>query len=201
MRVLFIDNLDSFTYNLVHCLEVAGAEVVVLRNEGKDWPELSVLMNDCDAWVVGPGPGQPQDYPHLMGALHDWIGKKPLLGVCLGLQAIALNGGWQVVHGKVPMHGKSSWVEHTGRGLFAQLASPLQVGRYHSLVVQSPINLGQNGVEGLGVDARCGDAVMALSDERKGVWAVQFHPESVLTPEGQQMINQWLFLAAAFNTL
>jgi anthranilate synthase/aminodeoxychorismate synthase-like glutamine amidotransferase len=201
MRVLFIDNLDSFTYNLVHCLEVAGAEVVVLRNEGKDWPEFSVLMNDCDAWVVGPGPGQPQDYPHLMGALQDWIGKKPLLGVCLGLQAIALNGGWQVVHGKVPMHGKSSWVEHKGRGLFAQLASPLQVGRYHSLVVQSPINLGQNGVEGLGVDARCGDAVMALSDERKGVWAVQFHPESVLTPEGQQMINQWLFLAAAFNTL
>lgn len=201
MRVLFIDNLDSFTYNLVHCLEVAGAEVVVLRNEGKDWPELPVLMNSCDAWVVGPGPGQPQDYPHLMGALQDWIGKKPLLGVCLGLQAIALNGGWQVVHGKVPMHGKSSWVEHNGRGLFAQLASPLQVGRYHSLVVQSPINPGQNGVEGLGVDARCGDAVMALSDERKGVWAVQFHPESVLTPEGQQMINQWLFLAAAFNTL
>jgi anthranilate synthase/aminodeoxychorismate synthase-like glutamine amidotransferase len=201
MRVLFIDNLDSFTYNLVHCLEVAGAEVVVLRNEGKDWPEFSVLMNHCDAWVVGPGPGQPQDYPHLMGALHDWIGKKPLLGVCLGLQAIALNGGWQVVHGKVPMHGKSSWVEHNGRGLFAQLASPLQVGRYHSLVVQSPLNPGQNGVEGLGVDARCGDAVMALSDERKGVWAVQFHPESVLTPEGQQMINQWLFLAAAFNTL
>jgi anthranilate/para-aminobenzoate synthase component II len=99
------------------------------------------------------------------------------------------------------MHGKSSWVDHNGQGLFAQLPSPLQVGRYHSLVVQSPLNPGQNGMDGLGIDGRCGDAVMAISDESKGVWAVQFHPESVLTPEGQQMINQWLFLAAAFNTL
>jgi anthranilate/para-aminobenzoate synthase component II len=92
-------------------------------------------------------------------------------------------------------------VDHNGCGLFAQLTSPLQVGRYHSLVVQSPLNPGQNGMDGLGIDGRCGDAVMAISDESKGVWAVQFHPESVLTPEGQQMINQWLFLAAAFNTL
>ena len=212
MRVLFIDNLDSFTFNLVHCLEVAGADVEVLRNEGEDWPHLAEKMAECDAWAVGPGPGRPQDYPHLMRAIQQYMGKKPLLGICLGQQAIAQVCGWQIEHAHFPMHGKPSLIEHQGTGLFESLPQHVQVGRYHSLVVLEPAatdavlasiaphpseNKPKNRPS-LHVDARCDGEVMALSNPALGVWAVQFHPESVLTPEGQLMINRWVSLAANF---
>lgn len=213
MRVLFIDNLDSFTFNLVHCLEVGGARVEVLRNEGEDWPGLSEKMAMCDAWAVGPGPGRPQDYPHLLRAIKTYLGKKPLLGICLGQQAIAHVCGWDIVHAHFPMHGKPSLIEHNGQGLFENLPQNLQVGRYHSLVVTEkqtgstneatmPQKPAENPVErpfALQVDARCEGEVMALSNSDYGVWAVQFHPESVLTPDGQSMIEKWLALAMNFR--
>jgi len=198
MRVLFIDNLDSFTFNLVHCMLVAGVEVEVLRNEGEDWPELAEKMADCDAWAVGPGPGRPQEYPHLMLAIAHWIGKKPLLGICLGQQAIAQVCGWQIDHAAYPMHGKPSLIDHNRQGLFEGLPTALQVGRYHSLVATSPNNLSALNIA-LNIDARCDQEIMALSNAEMGVWAVQFHPESVLTPQGQAMINRWVKLADAFN--
>jgi len=198
MRVLFIDNLDSFTFNLVHCMLVAGVDVEVLRNEGEDWPELTEKMADCDAWAVGPGPGRPQDYPHLMRAIAHWIGKKPLLGICLGQQAIAQACGWQIDHAAYPMHGKPSLIDHNRQGLFEGLPTALQVGRYHSLVATSPNNLSALNIA-LNIDARCDQEIMALSNAEMGVWAVQFHPESVLTPQGQAMINRWVKLADAFN--
>lgn len=198
MRVLFIDNLDSFTFNLVHCMLVAGVEVEVLRNEGEDWPELTEKMADCDAWAVGPGPGRPQDYPHLMRAIAHWIGKKPLLGICLGQQAIAQACGWQIDHAAYPMHGKPSLIDHNRQGLFEGLPTALQVGRYHSLVATSPNNLSALNIA-LNIDARCDQEIMALSNAEMGVWAVQFHPESVLTPQGQAMIDRWVKLADAFN--
>jgi len=210
MRVLFIDNLDSFTFNLVHCLRVGGAEVEVLRNQGKDWPELAQKMADCDAWAVGPGPGRPHDYPHLMRAIAQYLGKKPLLGICLGQQAIAQVCGWDISHAHVPMHGKPSLIKHQGTGLFESLPQPLQVGRYHSLVVLN-LNDGENPINHrpessrdsfdvtLQIDAQCDGEVMALSNPEYGVWAVQFHPESVLTPEGQQIINRWLELAKQYQ--
>jgi anthranilate synthase/aminodeoxychorismate synthase-like glutamine amidotransferase len=198
MRVLFIDNLDSFTFNLVHCMLVAGVEVEVLRNEGEDWPELAEKMADCDAWAVGPGPGRPQDYPHLMRAIAHWIGKKPLLGICLGQQAIAQACGWQIDHAAYPMHGKPSLIDHNRQGLFEGLPTALQVGRYHSLVATSPNHLSALNIA-LNIDARCDQEIMALSNAEMGVWAVQFHPESVLTPQGQAMINRWVKLADAFN--
>lgn len=198
MRVLFIDNLDSFTFNVVHCLVVAGAEVEVLRNEGEDWPELAEKMAGCDAWAVGPGPGRPQDYPHLMRAITQWMGKKPLLGICLGQQAIAQACGWQIDHASYPMHGKPSVIDHNSQGLFEGLPQALQVGRYHSLVVTSPSDFSPVDIA-LNIDARCNQEIMAVSNPAMGVWAVQFHPESVLTPEGQAMINRWLKLADAFN--
>ena len=198
MRVLFIDNLDSFTFNLVHCMLVAGVEVEVLRNEGEDWPELAEKMADCDAWAVSPGPGRPQDYPHLMRAIAHWIGKKPLLGICLGQQAIAQACGWQIDHAAYPMHGKPSLIDHNRQGLFEGLPTALQVGRYHSLVATSPNNLSALNIA-LNIDARCDQEIMALSNAEMGVWAVQFHPESVLTPQGQAMIDRWVKLADAFN--
>ena len=198
MRVLFIDNLDSFTFNLVHCMLVAGVEVEVLRNEGEDWPELAEKMADCDAWAVGPGPGPPQDNPQLMRAIAHWIGKKPLLGICLGQQAIAQVCGWQIDHAAYPMHGKPSLIDHNRQGLFEGLPTALQVGRYHSLVATSPSNLSAVNIA-LNIDARCDQEIMALSNAEMGVWAVQFHPESVLTPQGQAMINRWVKLADAFN--
>ena len=198
MRVLFIDNLDSFTFNLVHCMLVAGVEVEVLRNEGEDWPELAEKMAECDAWAVGPRPGRPQDYPHLMRAIAHWIGKKPLLGICLGQQAIAQACGWQIDHAAYPMHGKPSLIDHNRQGLFEGLPTALQVGRYHSLVATSPNNLSALNIA-LNIDARCDQEIMALSNAEMGVWAVQFHPESVLTPQGQAMIDRWVKLADAFN--
>jgi anthranilate synthase/aminodeoxychorismate synthase-like glutamine amidotransferase len=198
MRVLFIDNLDSFTFNLVHCMLVAGVEVEVLRNEGEDWPELAEKMAVCVAWAVGPGPGRPQDYPHLMRAIAHWIGKKPLLGICLGQQAIAQACGWQIDHAAYPMHGKPSLIDHNRQGLFEGLPTALQVGRYHSLVATSPNNLSALNIA-LNIDARCDQEIMALSNAEMGVWAVQFHPESVLTPQGQAMIDRWVKLADAFN--
>ncbi len=208
MRVLFIDNLDSFTFNLVHCLEVGGAEVEVLRNEGEDWPGLGEKMADCDAWAVGPGPGRPQDYPHLLRAISQWMGKKPLLGICLGQQAIAEVCGWHIAHAEKPMHGKPSIIQHNAQGLFEQLSESVSVGRYHSLVVKEPkdfpVDAGSQLLAhrpdiSLQIDARCEDEVMAVSAPAAGVWAVQFHPESVLTPEGQAMINRWLQLAKAYR--
>jgi anthranilate/para-aminobenzoate synthase component II len=145
------------------------------------------------------------------------MGKKPLLGICLGQQAIGQVCGWSIVHACTPMHGKPSMIQHSKRGLFEGLSEPLQVGRYHSLILKSDSNgdypaenreiiktlsadISQNIRTDLSlqVDAQCEGEIMAVSNPEKGIWAVQFHPESVLTPEGQAMINRWLRLAQDF---
>jgi anthranilate synthase component II len=179
-RVLVIDNYDSFTYNLVQYLGELGAEVEVLRN---DVDEL--LEREPDRVIVSPGPCTPDEAGLSMRAVRSFgEGGTPVLGVCLGHQSLAQEFGGRVVRGE-PVHGKTAELEHDGRTIYAGLESPLVVGRYHSLVVEDLPDV-------LEVSARAGDVIMGVRHTELPVEGVQFHPESVLTPHGKQMLRNFL---------
>ena len=181
--MLMADNFDSFTFNLVHYLQIAGAEVDVLRNDALLNADISVY----DGIVLSPGPGRPEHAGELMAFTAKIIGKKPLLGICLGMQAIGMQLGAELVHAEIPVHGKPREMRHSGEGLFAGLPSPIPVGRYHSLILKNiPVD------SGLIPQAWCGSEIMALSHASLPVWGMQFHPESILTPDGQKMIDNWV---------
>jgi anthranilate synthase/aminodeoxychorismate synthase-like glutamine amidotransferase len=181
-RVLIIDNYDSFTYNLVQYLGELGAEVQVMRN---DVDEL--LEREPDRLIVSPGPCTPNEAGLSMRAVRRF-GERgtPVLGVCLGHQSLAQEFGGSVVRGE-PVHGKTAEVEHDGRTIYAGLESPLVVGRYHSLVVEPGLL-----PDSLEVSARAGDVIMGLRHRELPVEGVQFHPESVLTPQGKAMLRNFL---------
>ena len=179
--VLVVDNYDSFTYNLVQYLGELGAEVEVLRNDVEE-----LLEREPDRVIVSPGPCTPDEAGLSMRAVrHFGEGGTPVLGVCLGHQALAAEYGGSVVRGE-PVHGKTAEAEHDGRTIFAGLESPLVVGRYHSLVVDPELP-GE-----LEVSARSGDVIMGLRHRELPVEGVQFHPESVLTPHGKRLLANFL---------
>jgi anthranilate synthase/aminodeoxychorismate synthase-like glutamine amidotransferase len=182
VKVLVVDNYDSFTYNLVQYLGELGADVEVLRNDVDD-----LLDRRPDRLIVSPGPCTPNEAGLSMRAVRGF-GERgtPVLGVCLGHQSLAQEFGGKVVRGE-PVHGKTAVMEHDGRTIYAGLESPLVVGRYHSLVVD-PKEL----PEDLEVSARAGDVIMGLRHRDLPVEGVQFHPESVLTPEGKHMLRNFL---------
>jgi anthranilate synthase/aminodeoxychorismate synthase-like glutamine amidotransferase len=182
VKVLVIDNYDSFTYNLVQYLGELGAEVEVLRS---DVDEL--LEREPDRVIVSPGPGTPDDAGLSMRAVRRFgEAGTPVLGVCLGHQSLAQEFGGRVVRG-APVHGKTAEMEHDGKTIYEGLDSPLTVGRYHSLIVDS------DGLpDQLEVSARAGDVVMGLRHSELPLEGVQFHPESVLTPQGKQMLRNFL---------
>jgi anthranilate synthase/aminodeoxychorismate synthase-like glutamine amidotransferase len=180
MNVLVIDNYDSFTYNLVQYLGELGAEVEVLRN---DVDEL--LERGPDRVIVSPGPCTPDEAGLSMRAVRRFgEGGTPVLGVCLGHQSLAQEFGGRVARGE-PVHGKTAEIEHDGRTIYAGLESPLVVGRYHSLVVEDLPDV-------LEVSARAGDVIMGVRHAELPIEGVQFHPESVLTPHGKQMLRNFL---------
>ena len=184
-RVLLVDNFDSFVYNLAQYLGAWGAEPVVRRNDVAV-DELDAL--EPDALVVSPGPGRPEDAGCSVEAIRHFAGRVPVLGVCLGHQAIGVAFGGSVVRAGRVMHGKTSEVFHQGGGVFAGLPSPLEATRYHSLVI-APENLPRE----LEVTARTGDGViMGVRHRELAVEGVQFHPESVLTSTGMSMIGTFL---------
>ena len=182
MNVLVVDNYDSFTYNLVQYLGELGAEVEVMRNDVD-----ALLERDPDRLIVSPGPCTPNEAGLSMRAVRRF-GERgtPVLGVCLGHQSLAQEFGGSVVRGE-PVHGKTAEMEHDGRTIYAGLESPLVVGRYHSLVVD-PGEL----PDALEVSARAGPVIMGLRHRELPVEGVQFHPESVLTPQGKQMLRNFL---------
>jgi anthranilate synthase component 2 len=189
MKLLVVDNYDSFTYNLVHLFGALGAELCVLRN---DDPALSDdTVEWSDAIVVGPGPGRPADAGKTLAIIAQAIRReRPLLGVCLGQQAIAEHFGGKVVHAPVLVHGKTSPIRHDGSGIFAGLASPLEATRYHSLCVTDlPSELRVVATSGDGV-------VQGIAHVRAEVHGVQFHPESVLTPQGHRLARNFISLAS-----
>ncbi|MDQ2663281.1 MAG: aminodeoxychorismate/anthranilate synthase component II [Candidatus Eremiobacteraeota bacterium] len=190
MKVLFVDNYDSFTYNVVHLLASQGARVDVMRND--DLRLTPTALGSYRALVIGPGPGRPSHAPRMLDVLRSAIdGGMPVLGVCLGLQAIAEVLGATIVHAPKLMHGKTSTIAHDASGIFAGLTSPLVATRYHSLCVDELTLVGS-----LRVNARSEDGVVqGLLHRGAPVHAVQFHPESVLSECGDRLFKNFLALA------
>jgi anthranilate synthase/aminodeoxychorismate synthase-like glutamine amidotransferase len=190
--VFVLDNYDSFTYNLVQYLGELGAEVEVRRNDQVTVEEVESLHPE--RILLSPGPCTPQEAGISIDLIRHFAGKLPLLGVCLGHQAIGAAFGGEVVRAHSLMHGKTSQVEHDGKTIFSGLSSPMTATRYHSLVVS------QRGLpEELEISARTRDrdgesVIMGLRHRRYPVEGVQFHPESVLTSEGKQLIRNFLSL-------
>jgi len=187
MRVLVIDNYDSFTYNLVQYLGELGAEVLVFRNDAASCEEL--LAHAPGGVVISPGPGEPGDAGVSVAMVRACAEREiPLLGVCLGHQAIGLAFGGRIVRARSIMHGKVSPISHDGRGIFAGIPSPFEATRYHSLVIDEascPANLE--------ISARTPDGeIMAVRHREQAIEGVQFHPESILTREGKPLLRRFL---------
>jgi anthranilate synthase/aminodeoxychorismate synthase-like glutamine amidotransferase len=195
VRILIVDNYDSFTYNLVQHLGSLGEELDVHRNDAISVED--VLTRRPDAIVLSPGPCTPREAGICVPLVKRVAGKIPLLGVCLGHQAIGEAFGGQTVRARRVMHGKTSNVEHTGQELFEGLPSPLSVMRYHSLVVD-PMSL-PNELEVTATAQDDRQEIHALRHRAHPVWGVQFHPESVLTPRGMDLLKNFINLAAAWN--
>ncbi|MGE0028235.1 MAG: aminodeoxychorismate/anthranilate synthase component II [Thermoleophilia bacterium] len=188
-RVALIDNYDSFTYNLVQYLGELGAEVLVHRHDQIDVAGVAALRPTH--LVVSPGPKTPDEAGISVDAIRELAGTVPILGVCLGHQAIGQAFGGRVVRGREPVHGKTSEITHDGRTVFAGLPTPMTATRYHSLVVDP------GGAADLEVTAWCdGDVVMGLRHRHLPVEGVQFHPESILTGEGRALLGNFLSLSA-----
>ena len=190
-RVLVIDNYDSFVYNLVQYLGELGAEPVVLRNDERTAAELEDLRPD--AVLISPGPGTPDDAGVSLAAIEAFAGRVPVLGVCLGHQCIGQRYGGRVVRAPQVMHGKTSVVHHTGTGVFAGLPEPFEATRYHSLIVER-----ESLPDVLEVTAWTDDGtIMGLRHRENGVEGVQFHPESILTAGGHDLLRNFLAGVAA----
>ncbi len=185
--VLVIDNYDSFTYNLVQYLGELGAQVVVRRNDEASIAQLRALTPA--RVVISPGPGRPEQAGVSLDVIREFGPRMPVLGVCLGHQAIGLAFGGDVVRAPLPIHGKTSTVEHNGHGVFAGLSASFQAGRYHSLVVDE-----KTLPADLEVTARTKEdgLVMGLRHRTLPIHGVQFHPESVLTNEGRRILRNFL---------
>ena len=189
--ILVIDNYDSFTYNLVQYLGELGAEVVVRRNDAVSVDEIGELAPS--AIVLSPGPCTPKEAGVSVDTIRRWGSSIPILGVCLGHQAIGEAYGGEVVRAERVMHGKTSQVCHDGTGIFAGLPSPMEVMRYHSLIVERA-SLPES-LEITAVSQDDPDEVHAVRHREHPVYGVQFHPESVMTPHGKELLHNFLELA------
>jgi anthranilate synthase/aminodeoxychorismate synthase-like glutamine amidotransferase len=185
-RLLLIDNYDSFTYNLVQAFLVLGAEVEVHRNDALT-PAAARALAPTHL-CISPGPGTPHDAGVSMDMIREFAGRIPVLGVCLGHQSIVEVFGGEVVRAGRLMHGKTSLVQHDGRTLFAGVPQPCEVGRYHSLIaapasIPAVLEVSASTAEG---------EIMAVRHRTLTVEGVQFHPESILTPEGPRLLGNFL---------
>ncbi len=192
-RVLVIDNYDSFTWNLVQYLRQLGSEVDVRRND-------AVTPRDAASGryagiVISPGPGRPERAGATEAVVRDLGGRLPILGVCLGHQAIGHVAGSRIVRAPVPMHGKSSEIHHDGRSIYRGMPNPFTAARYHSLVVER-----ESVPADLEITATSGGLVMGLRRCGEGALleGVQFHPESILTPSGMKLVSNFLGAVAEF---
>ena len=185
-RLLLIDNYDSFTYNLVQAFMVLGAEVIVHRNDALTVDAASALAPTH--LCISPGPGTPQQAGVSIAMIRAFAGRIPVFGVCLGHQSIAEAFGGRVVRAPRLMHGKTSPIEHDGRGVFAGIPNPCEVGRYHSLIAERDSLPTELVVTARTVEGE----IMGLRHTLLNIEGVQFHPESVLTPQGPAMMKNFL---------
>jgi anthranilate synthase/aminodeoxychorismate synthase-like glutamine amidotransferase len=187
--ILVIDNYDSFTFNLVQYLGQLGQEMIVVRNDAITSEEIGRLAPV--AIVVSPGPGRPENSGIIVEVMRSYSGRIPILGVCLGLQALGFAFGGRVVPAPTLMHGKTSEIFHDGRTIFAGLPNPFPATRYHSLVVAK-----EGLPDCLEISAQTEDGIiMGLRHRRFAVEGVQFHPESILTHGGMKLLENFLSLA------
>ena len=185
-RILLIDNYDSFTYNLVQAFAALGADVSVHRNDEID--VAAALQRDVTHLVISPGPGRPDEAGVSLAMIEAFAGKVPILGVCLGHQSIVQQFGGKIVRAGRLMHGKTSLVSHDNRSIFAGLSQPFQAGRYHSLMAE---NESLPDVFEISAQTDTGE-IMAVRHRQLPIEGVQFHPESVLTPEGERLLQNFL---------
>ncbi|MFL6229158.1 MAG: anthranilate synthase component II [Pyrinomonadaceae bacterium] len=187
MHIFILDNYDSFTYNLVQYLGELGADVIVRRNDEVTVEEIERDYRP-DKILISPGPGTPDDAGVTLGVVRRFAGRVPLLGVCLGHQAIGQAFGGRVVRAPVPVHGKPAEIEHDGRTIFRGLSPRFRAGRYHSLIVERDglpdcLEISATTLDGL---------VMGLRHRTLAVEGVQFHPESIITQEGKRLLENFL---------
>ncbi len=185
-RVLVIDNYDSFTYNLVQYLGELGVDPIVHRHDALTLGQIDEL--DPDGVVISPGPGTPDDAGLSMDVIRTFAGRRPVLGVCLGHQCIGQVFGGRIVRSPQVMHGKTSLIRHDGRGVFTNLPDPLEATRYHSLVVDR-----DSVPDELEITAETDDGtIMGLRHREHAIEGVQFHPESILTASGHDLLRNFL---------
>ena len=185
--LLLIDNYDSFTFNLAHRIGELGAAVKVVRNDAMSLAEIERLSPD--RLVISPGPGRPESAGVTIEALRRFVGRIPVLGVCLGHQALSIAFGGKVERAARPMHGKTSRVVHDGSALFRNVDQLFEAGRYHSLVIPKD---GMPGGFVVTASVEGDGTIMAIRHADQPVFGVQFHPESVLTPAGQRLLGNFL---------
>ena len=186
VRMLLIDNYDSFTYNLVQAFAAMGANVMVYRNDAITVEE-SVALEPTHL-VISPGPGRPEDAGVSLDMIDAWAGKLPIFGVCLGHQSIVQHFGGEIVRADRLMHGKTSMVKHDGATIFDGLANPIEVGRYHSLCAEH-----DSLPDELVVTAQTERGeIMGVRHKSLRIEGVQFHPESVLTPDGNMLMANFM---------
>ncbi len=186
VRMLLIDNYDSFTYNLVQAFAAMGASVMVYRNDAISVDE-SVALEPTHL-VISPGPGRPEDAGVSLEMIGAWAGKLPILGVCLGHQSIVQQHGGEIVRAERLMHGKTSMVKHDGKTIFEGISNPFEVGRYHSLCAEE-----ETLPDELVITAQTERGeIMGVRHKTLPIEGVQFHPESVLTPEGDTLMANFM---------
>jgi len=189
--ILMIDNYDSFTYNLVQYFGELGADLKVYRNDKITFKQIDALRPK--QIVISPGPGRPEEAGISVDLIKAYGGKIPMLGVCLGHQCMGYAFGGKIIRAKKLMHGKTSMIRHNNKGIFQGITNPFQATRYHSLVIER-----KSMPKCLGVTAQTSDGeIMGIHHKEMPLWGVQFHPESVLTPEGKNILNNFLRLCAA----
>jgi anthranilate synthase/aminodeoxychorismate synthase-like glutamine amidotransferase len=188
-----IDNYDSFTFNLVHYFQALGQEVKVFRHDEISLAEIDKL--NPDYLVISPGPCDPDNAGISLAAVAHFAGRIPLLGVCLGHQCIAQHFGTKIKKAKKLMHGKTSIIEHNGTGLFQQLKNSLRVTRYHSLIVDTDSLSDDLAITAWSLDENGNrDEIMGIQHKTLAVCGVQFHPESILTEQGQALLQNFIEL-------
>lgn len=190
--ILVIDNYDSFAHNLARYMTLAGGKTKIVRNDKITVAEIAAL--NPESIVISPGPCTPKESGVCVEAIQKLGNRIPILGVCLGHQCIGEAYGAKTIRAPEPVHGKSSSIKHDGTELFQNLPSPMDVGRYHSLIVRkderSPL---------ITTATSCDGIIMAMKHRDYPVYGVQFHPESVLTPHGMALVKNFSSLAAAFH--
>jgi len=184
--ILLLDNYDSFTYNVFQALSSMGEEVRIIRNDHVTLEEIAAM--ELKAIVISPGPGTPDDAGISKALVKRFAGQMPILGICLGHQVIGEVFGGRVIRAPEPIHGKVSFIKHQGQGLYQGVSDPFPAGRYHSLIVA------QTGLpDCLEVTAATSDGlIMGIRHRDFAVEGLQFHPESILTPEGKQLLRNFI---------